>query len=67
MTDRLLTVPEVAERLGVSVDWTYRVCERGDIAVTRIGNRVRVTEDSLAAYIARNTSKPRSARKGAAA
>ena len=64
---KLLTVPEVAERLGVSVDWTYRVCERGDIAVTRVGNRVRITEEALADYIARNTAKPRTSRKGAAA
>ena len=67
MTTRLLAVPEVAERLGVSVDYTYRLCERGEIAVTRVGRNVRVTEEALAAYIERNTAKPRSSRKGAAA
>lgn len=64
---KLLTVPEVAERLAKSVDWTYRLCGRGDITVTRIGGSIRVTEESLAAFIAKNTAKPRSARRGEAA
>jgi excisionase family DNA binding protein len=67
MTGRLLKVPEVADRLGCSVDYAYRLCERGEIAVTRVGRNVRVSEESLDDYIRRQTAKPRSSRKGAAA
>ena len=68
MSDKpLLTVKQTAERLGLSVDYTYRLCERGDIAVTRIGSSVRVSEESLAAFVASRTAKPRTSRRGAAA
>lgn len=64
---KLLTVRDLAERLGVSVDWSYRLCERGDIAVTRVGSRIRITEESLAEYVASRTAPSRRSRRGAAA
>lgn len=68
MTNRLLTLDDVAERLQVSRDWAGRLVSRGDIAATRVGKRrVRVSEESLAAFIAANTATPRRARKGSAA
>lgn len=63
----LLDKHAVAARLGVSPDYAAILMRRGDIGVTRIGRRVRVTEESLAEYVARCTAKPRSSRKGAAA
>lgn len=67
MTDRLLSVKDVAERLGISYDYAGRLCAKGEIAVTRIGRRVKVSEESLAAFVAANTAPPRRSRKGAAA
>lgn len=67
MTDPLLKPAALAARLSISLKSAYRLMERGDIAVTRIGTSVRVSEASLAEYVARNTAKPRAARKGAAA
>lgn len=70
MTDELLTAAALAQRLGVSTDYAYRLMGSGEIAVTRIGNgrgRVRVTESALADYIASRTSPPRRSRRGSAA
>lgn len=63
----LLDIKALAERLGISYDYAGRLCAKGEIATTRIGRRVRITEASLAEFVARNTAKPRSSRKGAAA
>lgn len=67
MTDRLLTPQDVAERLGISVDYSYRLLGKGEIAVTRIGRKVRCTEEALAEFVASKTAPPRRSRKGAAA
>lgn len=67
MTNQLLTIPQAAERLCLSVDFTYRLAERGDLPVTRIGRRVLVSEEALSAFIASRTAEPRKSRKGAAA
>jgi excisionase family DNA binding protein len=66
-TTHLLDANAVAERLGISVDYAYRLLGSGDIAATRIGRKVRCTEEALAAYIDANTAAPRRSRKGAAA
>lgn len=63
----LLTVDDVAARLGLSVNYVYRLFEANEIAVTRLGRKVRCTEESLAAFIASRTAPPRRSRKGAAA
>lgn len=65
--ETLLTAGDVAKRLQISEQWASRLITRGDIAATRIGRKVRVTEESLADYVRRNTAKPRSTRRGAAA
>jgi len=59
----LLKVHDLAARLGISVPHTYKLIERGDIAVTRIGRAVRVSEESLAEFIASRTSAPRRSRR----
>ena len=56
-----------AKRLGVSVDWMYRLAGRGEIAVTRVGRLVKFTDAAINDYIAAHTSEPRRSRKGTAA
>ena len=47
----LLTVREVAERLGVCTASVYRLCARGELAHSRIGSAIRVAPADLAAFL----------------
>lgn len=50
--ERLLTIPEAAERLRISTDWLYRVAGSGDIAVMRLGQAMDASAaDAVAAAI----------------
>lgn len=63
--DRLLKVTEVAEHLGVSMDWVYERINRGELPVVELGeNRKnqRVTRAALNAFIDARTF-PSSARE----
>ncbi len=44
---RLLTLPEVAARMSVSIKTVRRLIERGNLRVHRIGRAIRVSEDEL--------------------
>lgn len=44
---RLLTVPQAAERLSVSVKTTWKFVYSRKVTVVRIGRSVRITEDSI--------------------
>lgn len=49
--DRLLTIPEAAERLGIS-KWTVEEkCRRREIPAVRIGRLWRIAEKDIAAII----------------
>jgi len=48
---RLLTVAEVAGRLGVCRDTVYRMCDRGELPHVRIANFLRVPAEDLEAFI----------------
>lgn len=48
---RLMTVQEVAKRLGVSRATVYRLCERGKIPHIRISNAVRVKAETLEQFL----------------
>lgn len=51
MEDRLLTVQEVAGRLGVHPITVRRLIKRGDLTAVRIGRAVRVRESDLKALV----------------
>jgi excisionase family DNA binding protein len=57
--DHLLSVRQVAARLGVSTRIVYRLAERGELAHLRISNAIRVSPADLEAFLA-------SKRKGSA-
>ena len=50
--DRLLSIPETAEQLGISDKGVRRAIERGDLAAHRIGRLLRISDEDLAAFVA---------------
>ena len=49
----VLTVPEVADLLGLSVRSTYTLCRRADFPVVRLtANRIGVSRAGLEAWVA---------------
>ncbi|MER6301417.1 excisionase family DNA-binding protein [Kitasatospora sp. NPDC001539] len=68
---RLLTVKEVAERLGTwetsGERFPRRLVAERRIAFVKVGRHVRITEAALAEYVAANTVQPRSRRLRAVA
>lgn len=58
---RLLRIPEVMARLGVSRSFVYRAIEQQLIPSVRIGGIVRVPEAELEAYLKRRTRRPKGA------
>jgi excisionase family DNA binding protein len=57
----LLTVRQVAERLGVCTATVYLLVDRGELAHVRVSNAIRVAPGDLSAYIAmaKRTAKRR--------
>lgn len=56
----LLTVPQVAARLGISTRKTWRLISQGLIPVVRVGARgTRVPDWAVEAYIAGLSGSPR--------
>ena len=49
----LLSVAVVAKRLAVCTKTVRRTIERGELRIHRVGRLVRVSEEDLAAYMAR--------------
>ncbi|MFN7131579.1 MAG: helix-turn-helix domain-containing protein [Myxococcales bacterium] len=48
----LLTIAEVATRLGVSRATAYKLCERGDLPHHRVSGSIRVSQADFAGYLA---------------
>ena len=57
-TEVLLTVPEVAELLGVERSWIQRAVKRGEIPHLRLGRYLRFRETSIAEWIRDREEKP---------
>lgn len=51
MVDRLLTAPEIAERLRFSLSHTYRLMATGELPTLRLGGARRVRESALEAWL----------------
>jgi excisionase family DNA binding protein len=47
----LLTVKQVAARLGVSAATVYGLCERGELHYVRVANAIRVSPDALEGFL----------------
>ncbi|WP_405779889.1 excisionase family DNA-binding protein [Streptomyces sp. NBC_00859] len=58
MTDRLLTVEQVAERLGTTVRFPRRLIEERRITFVKVGRHVRIPETAVLAFVASNTVEP---------
>ncbi|MEC3994673.1 helix-turn-helix domain-containing protein [Actinacidiphila sp. DG2A-62] len=58
MADRLLSVEQVAERLGTSVRFPRRLIEERRITFVKVGRHVRIPESDLDAYVMANTVLP---------
>lgn len=58
MSERLLKVPEAAERLALGRSHTYDLITRQILPHIRIGRAVRIPEQALEAYIAERTVIP---------
>jgi excisionase family DNA binding protein len=50
--NRLLTVREVAEQLGVCAATVYRLCERGELPHVRIVQSIRIRPGDLQGFLA---------------
>lgn len=46
-----LTMPEVAEALGISRRFAYEMAQRGELPTVRLGTRVFVRKDALAEWL----------------
>ncbi|MFJ2646588.1 excisionase family DNA-binding protein [Streptomyces sp. NPDC087420] len=67
MSDRLLTVEQVAELLGTTVRFPRRLIEERRIEYVKVGRHVRISESVVATFIASNTVRPTSRRLRAVA
>ncbi len=51
MSDRLLTIPQVADRLGTSVRFPRRLVAERRIVFVKVGRHVRISEAALVQFI----------------
>lgn len=64
MADRLLTVEQVAERLGTTVRFPRRLIEERRITFVKVGRHVRIPESAVSGYVAAHTVEPVTVRRG---
>ncbi|GAA3756471.1 excisionase family DNA-binding protein [Streptomyces tremellae] len=65
MKERLLSVPEVAERLGTTQRFPRRLIAERRIVFVRVGRHIRIPEGALSDFITRNTVVPGGRRRRA--
>ncbi|MEU1467213.1 helix-turn-helix domain-containing protein [Streptomyces sp. NPDC005761] len=56
--DRLLTVGQVAERLGTGLRFPRRLIEERRIAFVKVGRHVRIRESAVDEYVSAHTVAP---------
>ncbi|MEU0477276.1 helix-turn-helix domain-containing protein [Streptomyces olivaceus] len=56
--DRLLTVDQVAERLGTGARFPRRLIEERRITFVKVGRHVRIPETAVEEYVSANTVQP---------
>ncbi|MFI8004010.1 helix-turn-helix domain-containing protein [Streptomyces sp. NPDC086010] len=56
--DRLLTVGQVAERLGTGLRFPRRLIEERRIAFVKVGRHVRIPESAVEEYVSAHTVEP---------
>ncbi len=56
LPERLLTVVQVADVLGVCRATIYKLCERGELAHVRVSNAIRFERHHLGAFLVRQRS-----------
>ena len=56
--DRLLTVDQVAERLGTGLRFPRRLIEERRITFVKVGRHVRIPESAVDAYVDAHTVEP---------
>ena len=49
--EALLSVKEVARRLGVHPYTVYKLCDRGDLAHVRVLNAIRISEAEVRGFL----------------
>jgi excisionase family DNA binding protein len=59
VTDKWLTVREVAEYLKLSTDLVYKFAQQGKIPVSRIGNQWRFDREEIDAWVKSQRPKTR--------
>lgn len=57
MDDKIYTVPEVQEMLGISRTYAYRLVKEGKIEAFRVGKSWRITESALQAFISEHSNR----------
>ncbi|MER6272056.1 helix-turn-helix domain-containing protein [Streptomyces sp900105755] len=56
--DRLLTVDQVAERLGTGLRFPRRLIEERRITFVKVGRHVRIPESAVDEYVSSHTVEP---------
>lgn len=56
MTETIYTIPEVAKYLKLSRSKVYALVQRGEIPHVRIGRNVRIQEQALQTWLAKNST-----------
>ncbi|MFF4664667.1 helix-turn-helix domain-containing protein [Streptomyces sp. NPDC001282] len=56
--DRLLTVEQVAERLGTGLRFPRRLIEERRITFVKVGRHVRIPESAVDEYVSAHTVEP---------
>ena len=50
----MLSVREIAARLGVSTATVYSLCERGELPHVRVSNAIRIAPTDLVTFVAQH-------------